>query len=109
MTGLVTKIICILTFTKVENILHVTFMFTVLMVIENPRSLYRLNKINFDPVQCLDDPCVPLNTHFPANVFHEMTGITDALKNNGHEQSGQTIHPCGILEKFHPSKLSSLS
>ena len=29
--------------------------------------------------------------HFPANVFHEITGITDALKKNAHDQNEQTI------------------
>ena len=29
--------------------------------------------------------------HFPANVFHEITGITDALKQNVHDQNEQTI------------------
>ena len=28
---------------------------------------------------------------FPANVFHEITGITDALKKNAHDQNEQTI------------------
>ena len=26
-----------------------------------------------------------LQTHFPANVFHEITGITDVLKKNAHD------------------------
>ena len=34
--------------------------------------------------------------HFPANVFHEITGITDALKKNAHDQNEQTIHICSI-------------
>ena len=29
--------------------------------------------------------------HFPANVFYEITGITDALKKNAHDQNEQTI------------------
>ena len=29
--------------------------------------------------------------HFPANVFHEVTGITDTLKKNPHNQNEQTI------------------
>ena len=29
--------------------------------------------------------------HFPANVFHEITGITGALKKNAHDQYEQTI------------------
>ena len=29
--------------------------------------------------------------HFPANVFYEITGITDALKKNAHDQSEQII------------------
>ena len=29
---------------------------------------------------------------FPANIFHEITGITDALKKNAHDQNEQTIN-----------------
>ena len=29
--------------------------------------------------------------HFLADVFHEITGITDALKKNAHDQNEQTI------------------
>ena len=29
--------------------------------------------------------------HFPANVFHEITVITDALNKNAHDQNEQTI------------------
>ena len=29
--------------------------------------------------------------HFPANVFHEITRITDALKKNAHDQNEQAI------------------
>ena len=29
--------------------------------------------------------------HFPANVFHEITGITDTLKKNAHDLNEQTI------------------
>ena len=29
--------------------------------------------------------------HFPANVFHEIKRITDALKKNAHDQNEQTI------------------
>ena len=29
--------------------------------------------------------------HFPANVFHEITDITDALKKDAHDQNEQTI------------------
>ena len=30
--------------------------------------------------------------HSPANVFHEITGTTDALKKNAHDQNEQTIN-----------------
>ena len=29
--------------------------------------------------------------HFPANLFHEITRITDVLKKNAHDQNEQTI------------------
>ena len=29
--------------------------------------------------------------YFPANVFQEVKGITDALKKNAHDQNGQTL------------------
>ena len=29
--------------------------------------------------------------HFPANVFHEITGIIDAMKKNAHDQNEQTM------------------
>ena len=29
--------------------------------------------------------------HFPANVFHKVTGITDAIKKNAFDQNEQTI------------------
>ena len=29
--------------------------------------------------------------HFPTNVFYKITGITDALKKNAHDQNEQTI------------------
>ena len=29
-------------------------------------------------------------SHFPANVFHEIAGITDALEKNAHDQNEQT-------------------
>ena len=34
--------------------------------------------------------------HFPPNVFYEITGITDALKKNAHDQNEQTINICSI-------------
>ena len=30
--------------------------------------------------------------HFPANVFHEITGITGALKKNAQDQNKQIIY-----------------
>ena len=38
--------------------------------------------------------------HFQANVFNEITGITDALKENAYYQNEQTIH---ILDRKCPS------
>ena len=37
--------------------------------------------------------------HFPVNVFHEITGITDALKKNAHDQNEQTILPDMFLQR----------
>ena len=31
-----------------------------------------------------------LKAHFPADVFHEIRGITDSLKKNAHNQNEQT-------------------
>ena len=38
--------------------------------------------------------------HFPYNVFHEITGITDKLKKNAHDQNEQAIHEMSKL--FYP-------
>ena len=37
---------------------------------------------------------------FPANVFHEITGITDALKKIAHDQDEQTVHQRMYLQQF---------
>ena len=34
---------------------------------------------------------VILKAHFAADVFHEVTGITDTLERNAHDQNEQTI------------------
>ena len=41
---------------------------------------------------------------FPFNVFHEITGITDALKKNAHDQNKQTIKQLQSENRFAKSK-----
>ena len=41
--------------------------------------------------------CTCSKVNFPANVFHEITGITDALKKNARDQNEQTMVESGVL------------
>ena len=50
------------------------------------------------------------NGLFPTNVFNKITGITEALKKNAHDQNEQTIHICCInnATTFHQSGFTLL-
>ena len=47
--------------------------------------------------------------HFPTNVFHEVTGITDALKKNAQDQNEQPIRRCIIFYILDNSNSSILN
>ena len=46
--------------------------------------------------------------HIPANVFHEITGVNDALKKNAHDENEQTISPYSFAIFFFDSEQSAL-
>ena len=47
--------------------------------------------LSYHAIVIFEQLILSLKAHFPANVFHEITTITDALKKNAHDQNEQTI------------------
>ena len=57
----------------------------------NTRVHGKVISLSYHAIVIFEQRIFSSKAHFPANVFYEITGITDALKKNAREQNEQTI------------------
>ena len=58
----------------------------------NTRAHGKVLSLSYHAIVILKQLIFFSKVHFPASVFHEITGIADALKINVHDQNEHTIH-----------------
>ena len=58
----------------------------------NTRVHGKVLSLSYHAIVIFEQLNLLFEAHFPTDVFLEITGITDALKKNAHDQNEQTIH-----------------
>ena len=57
----------------------------------NTRVHEKVLSLSYHAMVIFEQLIIFSKAYFPANVFHEITGITGALKKNAHNRKEQTI------------------
>ena len=70
---------------------HFGHVYSQLFAPVNTRMHRKVLSLSYQAIVIFEQLIRSSKAHFPANVFHQITGISDALKKNARDQNEQTI------------------